>query len=134
MKKVHFWLGLITIVLFILSGQFMRATLPEFSGEIDGGRMMYRASHIYLLMIGAMNLLVGLYYRPFVGLWPPRLQTLGSGLLVLAVPLLMAAFWFEPPDISSDRQLTFYGAVAVLASCVVLMLAALLDSEQRPSD
>ena len=64
MRKIHLISGLLFFALFLVSGRHMGQVLPAFSGELDGLRMMYRASHVYLLYASLLNLLAGAYWRP----------------------------------------------------------------------
>ena len=59
MRKTHLILGAVFFALFLISGRYMGQVLPEFTGELDGTRMMYRASHVYLLYASLLNLLAG---------------------------------------------------------------------------
>jgi hypothetical protein len=75
-------------------------------GEMDGGtRMLYRSRHIYLLLAGLLNLALGTYYRASGRTWRRRFQSVGSCLILAALPLLLAAFVREPHR--SDLSLAF---------------------------
>lgn len=73
MKKAYLYSGMLVLFIFALSGQYMLHVLDLPNTELDVQRMMYHASHIYLLLAGAANTLVGCYwvkvqgacFRPF---------------------------------------------------------------------
>lgn len=123
MRKTHLISGLLFFALFLASGRHMGQVLPEFSGELDGLRMMYRASHVYLLYASLLNLLAGAYWRPVV--LRRRTQLIASGLLLLSQPVLGAAFLLEPAHLMVARPFTLIGALLALAGVVLSLFAQL---------
>ena len=123
MRKTHLILGALFLVLFLISGQYMGQVLPAFTGELDGLRMMYRASHVYLLYASLLNLLAGAYWRPVA--LRRRTQLAGSLLLMLSPPVLALAFVIEPAQNMVLRPFTLTGAVFALAGVVLSLFAQL---------
>ncbi len=125
MQKIHLVSGVVLLLIFLLSGQYLKATLPAFDGVIDGRRMMYRASHVYILMIALLHVAIGIYYQPFAQKLQRLLQHAGSFLLLLAAMLLLAAFAIEPAQQSVERSLTVSACVSALIGVGSMALAAL---------
>ena len=82
MRRFHLILGLVVVVVFLLTGQFMEymhnRLLP------DGMRMLYRSRHIYFLLAGILNLSLGLYMTSRPSGWRSTLQIVGSMLIGLS--------------------------------------------------
>lgn len=132
MKRLHLIAGIAALLVFALSGQYMHHVL-ELSAEEEftSRRMMYRASHIYLLWAGAVNVLLGCYWAPFEGRYAQPAQWFGSALILVSPFVLLAAFWLEPPVTDMDGALTFLGCVALLAGTGLTLLSACLTARRR---
>ena len=94
MKRLHLIIGITVVVIFLLTGQYMdyihNRNLP------DGPRMLYRSRHIYLLLSGLLNLILGIYFVPQSHGWRRTIQIVGTILIVLSPGLLLAGFFSEP--------------------------------------
>jgi hypothetical protein len=96
MKRFHLIFGLLVIVVFLLTGQYMDKFLQHLDGMPDGPRMLYRTRHIFILLSGLLNLGIGTYFSYGVTRWRRVLQFLGSGLIVVATALFVVGFFTEP--------------------------------------
>ena len=96
MKRFHQLFGITTVIVFLLTGQYMDKYLGHLQGMPDGPRMLYRSRHIYILLAGLLNIGIGAYFTYHVERWRRVLQLLGSGLIVFATCLFVAAFFYEP--------------------------------------
>jgi hypothetical protein len=103
------------VVLFLATGIYMRThqtfLLP------DGVRLLYRSRHIYLLLSALLNLLVGVHYRS--GASGKVVRAIGSILVLIAPPLLFAAFFADTPR----ALLTHLGIISIAAGSVLLAWA-----------
>ena len=124
MKFLHILTGTAILIVFAVSGQYMAFGLELPNQEFDAQRMMYRASHMYLLFVGALNVAVGCYWHQFDHRASKVLQRVASFCLVLAQPVLVYAFWVEPEAIDSERLLTLLGCVLVLVGIVLSLIGA----------
>jgi len=113
MRRFHLLLGLVVVVVFLLTGQYMEYVhnrlLP------DGMRMLYRSRHIYFLLAGILNLSLGLYMVPRPGGWRRVLQIVGSILIGLSPGFLLIGFFLEPgwgPEKTSVAPLGIF-AIAI---------------------
>ena len=123
MRKTHLISGLLFFALFLVSGRHMGQVLPAFSGELDGLRMMYRASHVYLLYASLLNLLAGAYWRPVA--LRHKTQLIASSLLLLSQPVLGLGFLLEPAQNMVARPFPLAGAVLALAGVILSVVAQL---------
>jgi len=120
----HVVFGLLVVVTFVLTGQYMDRLHEHLRGMADGQRMLYRSRHIYILLAGLLNLGLGTYLQLRPARWQRVLQLLGSVLIVAATCMLVAAFFREPP--LADLQhtpLSYYGLHAILAGTLLHLLS-----------
>ena len=119
----HVVFGLLVVVAFVLTGQYMDRLHEHLRGMPDGQRMLYRSRHIYILLAGLLNLGLGTYLRPRPARLARALQALGSVLIVASTCTLVAAFFREPP--LADLQhtpLSYWGLHAILAGTLLHLL------------
>src|SRR5262249_3453847 len=88
-RGVHLAVGLVGLVGFLATGQYMDLAHDHLRGMDDARRLLFRSTHIYLLFGSLLNLALGLYAAPSAG-WRRWVRGVGS-LLVLAAPGLAAA-------------------------------------------
>jgi hypothetical protein len=119
LHRIHLWLGVVTLVVFLLTGQFMDKYLAHLTGMADGPRMVYRSSHIYLLWSGLLNLSFGLHPIESGGGWRYSVKRFASVLVLAAPPLLLVSFFLEP--LLSDLQRPYSRAANYLALLGVIM-------------
>ena len=116
----HVVFGLLVVITFVLTGQYMDRLHEHLRGMADGQRMLYRSRHIYILLAGLLNLGLGTYLQLRPARWQRVLQLLGSVLIVAATCMLVAAFFREPP--LADLQhtpLSYWGLHAILAGTLL---------------
>jgi hypothetical protein len=91
----HLLVGIIGVVAFLLTGQYMHWCHNHLDGMANTPRLLFRSTHIYLLWSSLLNTIVGLYIRQCAVKWCRTLQRLGSFAILLGPPLI-AAFFIEP--------------------------------------
>jgi hypothetical protein len=114
MRRLHLVVGLVGVVAFLASGQYMDRVYDHLQGLDDATRLLFRSTHIYLLFASLLNLVLGLYLTGQTG-WRYSLQVLGSVLVLAAPPLLGAGFLTEPWLTGLDRPYSrpaIYGCLA----------------------
>ncbi len=119
MNRLHKYLGLIVIVIFLLTGQYMDFYYPDKEVIGEGMRMMLRSRHIYILLIGLINLGIGIYFVWHAERWRRLLQWLGSILILAATGLSIGAFFYEPPLAGLQRTLTLPALESLLAGTLL---------------
>ena len=121
MKKIHLYSGILFLAIFAVTGQYMLHVLDLPNQEMDAQRMMYRASHLYILFVAALNVAIGCYWIKRDGRLQRVLQNAGSAMLFLSQPNLLAAFLTEPQDLGTGREITLLGCVLVLVGVVLTL-------------
>ena len=116
MAKLHWSIGVLTLVLFVLTGQYMQRFLGELAGMADGQRMLYRSAHIYLLFSGFSNLLFANLAVAQGGRWRRIAHRVAGAVLLMAPVLLLSGFFLDSSDGSLDRRFVppaLFGTFAV---------------------
>ena len=114
MKRFHLIFGLIVLVVFLLTGQYMDRFHEHLQHTPDGPRMLYRTRHIFILLSGLLHLGIGTYFSFRTQQWRRILQILGSVLITIAPVLFTIGFFYEPH---------LQGLYAPLSKKGVIMLA-----------
>jgi len=131
MKPLHLTVGLVVVIVFLLTGQYMEYVhnrqLP------DGMRMLYRSRHIYLLLAGLINLGIGTYFIPMLQGWRKTLQIIGSVLIVLAPGLLLVGFFSEPLKGPDQTMVAPLGIFAVALGTVFHFISSLRPNRGNPT-
>lgn len=125
LARLHRWIGWTTLVVFLLTGHYMRNIHQPPMEELEPGlRMLLRSRHIYLLFTGLLNLLAAT--RAEIGR-PRWLGITASGLLMLSPVVLLAAFVVETVAFQVPTPLSIYGVQAALAGVLGRLLAVRLS-------
>lgn len=95
-RRLHLALGLITLIAFVLTGQYMDRYHGHLHDMAPAPRLLFRSAHIYLLFSGLLNCAVGLIALPPAEIWRRVLAVIGSLLLLTTPPLFLLAFFKEP--------------------------------------
>jgi len=122
LKQLHFWVGLIGIVIFLLTGQYMYHALNVLQGMDDGPRMLFRSAHIYFMLASLINLLVGIYLEPRSLKHGKGFQLTISVLILVAPILLLSGFFLEPYLSDLARPYSKLGLYALFAVAVLMLL------------
>lgn len=127
LRAIHFIVGILGFIGFVLTGQHMALAHGHFSDLADMPRMMYRSAHIYGLFAALLNLALAAYFRPAAGITAKRLQLAGS-LIILLVPLLLQySFYVESPG--GSRPIGQTGIYLSLVGIALHVLAAIGNRE-----
>jgi hypothetical protein len=128
MRRLHLAVGLVGVVGFLASGQYMALGHDHLHGLDDTTRMLFRSTHIYLLFASLLNLALGLYLPEGPDGWRCWLRRAGSVMLLLAPPLLAAGFLTEPWLSGLERP---YSRPAVYGSLTGMLLHLLASVGRR---
>ena len=96
MRRLHLTVGLVGVVGFVATGQYMDLAHDHLRGLDDATRLLFRSTHIYLLFSALLNIVLGLYWRSRPPGWRSWPSVAGSVLLLAAPPLLAAGLLTEP--------------------------------------
>lgn len=87
----------------------MKFRFPGLYKEDEIIRYTFRANHVYILLAGLINITLGIYLTTQHRGWKGYLQTIGSGLILIAPVLLVIAFFYEAPLGTPQRYVTSIG-------------------------
>lgn len=127
MKKAHLFTGLITFILFIISGQYMFRILELQTWDFNVQRMMYRASHIYILWAGCLNIMLGCYLAFSNRKYIRYMQLTGSLAIIFSQAVLITAFCLEPTTRDVNRDLTRYGIALMLLGVSISFFSVMIS-------
>jgi|ERR1051326_92510 hypothetical protein len=106
LRKFHKFFGIFTLVVFALTGLYMRLNIAHIDITNEKLRMMFRANHIYIMFAGIINIGLGSYLNFNKVNWKKRTQEAGSIFIILATLALIAAFFLDPVSGSLHRSKT----------------------------
>lgn len=135
LRKAHLIVGILGLLAFVLQGQYMDLALAHLVGMADAPRMLFRSSHIYLLLVALLNVVMGVYMRGDIRFLIPELQVVVS-VVVLAAPFaLLVGFFLEPRLADLMRPYTRPALYGLFGIGVILSLVGVfgwLDSAKAP--
>ena len=124
-RYAHLAMGVAGLLTFLWTGRFMLRHFPAAYRGHEEIRFLYRANHLYIMFSSLLNLVIGRHVR-IEASWRRRraLLVVSSLAILLAVPVLIAAFYLEPPLAGAVRGTTLLGCVLVFGGGVLHVFAA----------
>ena len=113
MKRFHVVFGLVVLIVFLLTGQYMDRYHNHLEFMADGPRMLYRSRHIFILMSGLLHLGIGTYFTSRPTATRRALQMVGSVLITVATVLFTIAFFHEPRLEGLQNLLSLPGTIMI---------------------
>jgi len=123
MKRFHLIFGLLLVIIFLLTGQYMDRVHQHLQFMADGPRMLYRSRHIYILLSGLIHLGIGTYFRYRSANWSRTLQLLGSLFITTASLLFVYAFFYEPRLAGLQTPLSSKGMYVIVAGVLLHLIS-----------
>jgi len=122
MRRAQLVVGVAMVVAFLASGAYMHLRLHHLHQTPDAQRMVYRASHINLLLIGALNIAASRRARS-VSRFAIAADRLAALLAIAASGFFVAAFICEPLYAHLYRPWTRAGVYCTFAAAIVDVIA-----------
>lgn len=126
LRRSHLIAGLLTLLIFPLSGAYMRIYLADEFAASDRLRFSIRANHIYILLSALIHISIGSYLRVCAKQRWASLQIAASLPLFISTTVVIAAFFAESKT-GIDRPVTLLAMV--LASVGTLSHAIIAFKE-----
>jgi choline-glycine betaine transporter len=123
MKRFHAVFGLVVVIVFLLTGQYMDRYLHHLKGMPDGPRMLFRTRHIFILLAGLLHVAIGAYFTSQSTQTRRLMQMLGSVLMVVATVLFVLAFFYEPKLADLKTPLSHWGMYSIFAGTLLHLLS-----------
>jgi|SRR4030095_4019369 hypothetical protein len=130
MKRFHLIFGLLVVLVFLLTGQYMDRFYNHLEGMADGPRMLYRTRHIFILLSGLLHLGIGSYYRPRLHPWLRVVQLFGSLLIIVASVLFTVAFFYEPRLHDLYAPLSLKGMIIIAVGTLLHVFSGVKEPRQ----
>jgi hypothetical protein len=126
MRRAQFVVGVAMVVAFLSSGAYMHFRLHHLHQTPDAQRMVYRASHINMLLIGAMNIASSRRARS-TERFAIITDRLAATLAIVASAFFVAAFVCEPLYAHLYRPWTRVAVYCTFAAAMVDVFATAWD-------
>lgn len=133
MKRFHIIFGLIVVVVFLLTGQYMDRYHQHLMYMADGPRMLYRTRHIFILMSGLLHLGIGSYFKYRLQTWRRVLQILGSVFITIAPVIFTIAFFLEPNMQNLETPLSLVGMILIAVGALLHLVSGARENSSRTS-
>ena len=112
------------MAVFLLTGYHMKFHIHQVMEADERLRFSLRGNHIYILLLGLLNLSLGAYLKVSQTLWRAYLQLVGSLMILTATGLVIVAFFFENKA-SVDRPLSLMTMILALIGTVLHAVSSL---------
>jgi hypothetical protein len=129
-KYFHLIVGISLLIVFLITGRFMRIDFPDKEIIPQDLRILMRSRHIYILFSALIHLTLGVYLTINPTTWRKILQYLGSVLLTFASILLVWAFVHETYYTKTFSELSRQGIYLSLAGTLFHFIGNLM---QKPA-
>lgn len=128
MKRFHLIFGVVVLLAFLLTGQYMDRFHEHLQHMPDGPRMLYRTRHIFILFSGLLHVSIGSYFIYRADRTHRILQLLGSVLITIASVLFVVAFFYEPNLTNLYAPLSKKGVIMTAAGVVLHGLTGIKEA------
>lgn len=112
--KVHFYSGIVVVILFVLTGQYMHHQYNGLQDMEMMSRALFRAGHLYILLFGLIHMALGIQMCLSSRRYIQRFQYLGSAIMYLATFLCLYSFFTELPSVDIERPISRYSLYFIL--------------------
>ena len=104
--KIHFYLGILIIIIFLLTGQYMHHNFDHLKDMELMNRALFRAGHLYILLFGLINVSLGSHFKISDFKFLKKIQLFGSIIIFIATFLIIYGFFTELPSVEIERPMT----------------------------
>ncbi len=130
LKKIHLFGGILMVIIFILTGQYMHHKYNHLQDMDLMNRALFRAGHLYILLFGLINASLGAYYRISQNKFIRRIQLFGSLLIIASSILIIYSFFTELPTEQMDAALSRFSLYIILAGVSIHGFVSLFDKSK----
>lgn len=128
--KIHFYFGIIVIVAFLLTGQYMHHNYDHLKEVELMNRALFRAGHLYILLYGLINVSLGIHLKTSERRLNKVVQLSGSVIIISTTVLVIYGFFTELPSIQIERPLTRISLYLIFLGVSVHGLVSLVDKNK----
>ena len=124
--KIHLFLGILIVIIFLLTGQYMHHNFNHLKEMELMSRALFRAGHLYILLFGLINASLGAHLKLSNTKWIKTVQQIGSAIIFLASFLVIYGFFTELPTNHIERSITRYSLYLILTGVSIHGLISLI--------
>jgi hypothetical protein len=117
--RAHMVVGAVSLIAFMISGTYMLVHAPAMGALDPGLHFLFTSRHIYILAAALVHLILGASMARVSTPGARRVQWVGSGLLVVASGLLIAAFLVEPVIEGHRTQSSRFGLYTLFVGTIL---------------
>ncbi|WP_298779672.1 hypothetical protein [uncultured Polaribacter sp.] len=128
--KIHFYFGIIAVIIFLLTGQYMHHNFGHLKDMELMNRALFRAGHLYILLFGLINISLGTHFKISEIIFIKRVQQFGSTIIFMATFLVIYGFFTELPTEQIERPLTRNSLYLILFGVSVHGLISLIKKNK----
>lgn len=125
MKWAHLIFGIALFVVFLITGQYMRADFPDKEIISQELRLLMRSRHIYILFSAFVHIALGVYLQLRSPRWQRVVQYAGSAVLFVSSVLLVWAFVAETYSYGKFSDISRFGIYTSLAGVALHLIGGL---------
>lgn len=129
--KIHLYLGILVIVIFLLTGQYMHHNFDHLKDMELMNRALFRAGHLYILLFGLINVSLGTHFRISNINFLNRVQLFGSVIILIATFLIIYGFFTELPTEEIERPLTRNSLYLILFGVSIHGIVSLIMKRKK---
>ena len=120
----HRWFGLTSVVVFLVTGLYLRRQHLEVPGVDAAPRMLFRSRHVYLLFARLLKRAIGVRFALPAAARARRIAVGGSIFLLVSPLLRFTAFVLEPMSSGRFGPASALGVFAAFLGVISHSLAA----------
>ena len=124
--KFHIYLGITIVIIFLLTGQYMRHNYNSLQDMEMMNRALFRAGHLYILLFGLIHAALGSSFKIAEKSVLQNFQKIASVIMCIATFLVIYAFFTELPSESIERPVTSMSLYLILLGVSIHGIISLL--------
>jgi magnesium-transporting ATPase (P-type) len=129
-KRAYLIIGLITIIIFLITGRYLRIVYPDKDAMDMAYRIMLRSRHLAILFSGVGLTFLGVYFTLAKNKWILLAQQIATLFLILANILIIYCFFYEADVFFVPATPIFHLVAYLILAGLVLHLTKLFDTEK----
>lgn len=120
LKILYLSTGILTVLIFIATGQYLKHKFPNKEGMDLAFRVMQRSRHIFILLSGLVLAGIGTYFQSAKAQLFIIVQYIAFAILIIANVLFIYAFFYEvETHFIPKTPVLHYAAYLILAGVVL---------------
>ncbi len=128
LAKAHLIVGVVGMLVFVLTGQYMSLLHDGLVGMDDGRRMLMRTAHIFIMLTALINICVGAYAQHSQSGW---LRCVISAIILVSPMLMTLEFFYGADDVNIRRPFAYYSLILLFVAGELLVIENIFKYFQK---